>query len=184
MKWRFSGRFAALVPVSVVVVILSSCSGEVKKEETSAVQSAGRQDSPANMSDVELRTLDGRSARISDYKGKILFVTFWASWHGDSQKIIPMLNVIQSKYHKNVQVLAVAMDDQGAPAVSSWLADKRVRFDVFVEGDRTANGFGGARNLPTTYILLRDGTVYNRLDGLKRLKYYEDTILSMYRQHL
>ena len=137
-----------------------------------------------DLSGVRLKKLDGTVTSVGDYSGKILYITFWATWHEDSQKVIPIMREIQRKFGKNVQVLAVAMDQQGAPAVRAWLMDKEVNFDVFVDGEKTANAFGGARKLPVTYIVLRDGEFFHRIDGLSRKRDYENIILAMYRQHL
>ncbi|MCK4539228.1 MAG: TlpA family protein disulfide reductase [Candidatus Krumholzibacteria bacterium] len=137
-----------------------------------------------DLSGVRLTKLDGTVTSIGDYSGKILYVTFWATWHEDSRKVIPIMHEIQKKFGKNVQVLAVAMDRQGASVVRGWLMDKEVNFDVFIDGERTANAFGGARKLPVTYIVLRDGDFFHRIDGLSRKREYEDIILAMYRQHL
>jgi thiol-disulfide isomerase/thioredoxin len=137
-----------------------------------------------DLSGVRLKKLDGTITSVGDYSGKILYITFFATWHEDSQKVIPIMHEIQRKFHKNVQVLAVAMDKQGASMVKAWLADKEVNFEVFIDGEKTANAIGGVRKLPTTYIVLRDGEFFHRINGLTRRRDYENIILSMFRQHL
>ncbi|MBU8922822.1 MAG: TlpA family protein disulfide reductase [Bacteroidales bacterium] len=187
-----SGVARWFVSIAVLCIYLSAggCSGGSEEK------SAGKQAPPAaanrtdvdnkkpDLSGVRLKKLDGTVTSVGDYSGKILFVTFWATWHEDSQKVIPIMHEIQRKFGKNVQVLAVAMDKQGAPAVRAWVTGNKVNFDIFVDGEKTANAFGGARRLPATYILLRDGEFFHRIDGLSRKKEYEDIILAMYRQHL
>ena len=56
--------------------------------------------------------------------------------------------------------------------------------EVMADGERTANAFGGARRPPVTYILLRDGTVDRRIEGIHTRKKYEEAVLNLYRRHL
>ena len=184
-KRNFGGARAAAILLSTVLAAgLWGCSREKPKEEKPAAAPAAKPGLAADFSGVELRALDGGTATISDYSGKILFVTFLATWQEDSRQMIPILNDIQRKFGKNVQVLAVAMDKHGTPALATMLSGKDVMFDAFADGGAAAREFGSARDLPVTYILMRDGRLYKRIDGLSRQKQYEAYILEMYRKRL
>jgi thiol-disulfide isomerase/thioredoxin len=184
-KTIFGGaKAAAILLAAVLAAGQPGCSSEKNREEKPPAAPAARPSRAADLSGVELHALDGRTVTISDYSGKILFVTFLATWQEDSKKMIPILNEIQRKFGKNVQVLAIATDRQGTPALGTMLAGRDARFDAFCDGEAAAREFGSARDLPVTYILMRDGTLYKRIDGLTRQKQYEEYILEMYRKRL
>ena len=185
MKTFFgSAKAAAILLAAVLAAGQQGCSSEKNREEKPAAAPGARPARTGGLSGVELHALDGRTVTISDYSGKILFVTFLATWQEDSRKIIPILNEIQRKFGKNVQVLAIAMDKHGTPALGTMLAGRDVLFDAFSDGESAAREFGSARDLPVTYLLLRDGSIYKRIDGLTRQKQYEEYILEMYRKRL
>ncbi len=191
----FSSRFVAASIGLIVFAALSAagCSGSKKaeeKQENVGVEGdfgLGYTEGGAearDLSDVVLEKLDGTTVKISDYEGKILFVTFWATWQKDTPEILDAMNEVQRKFHKNVEVLAVAVDEKGAAAIKVFLRKIPVKYDVFINGQSVADKFGGARVLPTSYVVLRDGTNFWRIDGFKNRKYYSDVVLSLYRRHL
>ncbi len=185
IKTFFGGaKAAAILLVAVLAAGQPGCSSEKNKEEKPSAEPAARPSRTGDFAGVELRALDGRTVKISDYSGKILFVTFLATWQEDSRKIIPILNEIQRKFGKNVKVLAIAMDKQGTPALGTMLAGRDVKFDAFADGETAAREFGSARDLPVTYILMRDGRLYKRIDGLTRQKQYEEYIIEMFGKRL
>lgn len=184
-KTFFMGaKAAAILLVAVLAAGQPGCSSEKNKDEKPSAAPAARPSRTGDFSGVELHALDGRTVTISDYSGKILFVTFLATWQEDSKKMVPILNEIQRKFGRNVQVLAVAMDKLGTPALGTMLSGKDVRFDAFADGEAAAGEFGSARDLPVTYILMRDGKLYKRIDGLTRQKQYEEYIIEMFRKRL
>ncbi|MBN2070528.1 MAG: TlpA family protein disulfide reductase [Candidatus Krumholzibacteriota bacterium] len=189
MTVRLINRVPLQVAVLIVLVmatVLAGCSRDDNggKESSGEAQTPMVKRDPNNKSDVILRRIDGSTTRVSDYGGKFLFVTFFATWNIDSQKMIPIMNNIQKKYYKNVDVIGVSLDSKNPGVLKTFLIRNPATFEIMVDGERTANAFGGARNLPVTYILLRDGTVATKLEGLYKGKKYEEAILALYRQHL
>ncbi|HSG27871.1 MAG TPA: TlpA disulfide reductase family protein [Candidatus Krumholzibacterium sp.] len=186
----------ALLPAVLLMAMMAACagcSGGDSSGDRPSGHSSGDKSAPAasqgaaearDLSDVVLTGLDGSRSTVADYEGKILFVTFLATWNAESKEIVPILAEIHRKFNKNVRVMIVATDKQGAPVVRSFFAGREAGMDIFVDSGKTANAFGGARELPTTYILHRDGKFFHRIDGLQRRDKYENIILSMYRQHL
>jgi len=180
----------ASAAILLVVTGVASCSGEGGDDPGKTPPRQAEEapppdrDRPADVSHVVLKSPDGETKKIADYSGRILMVHFFTTWHEDTGRLVEWMNGIQRKFGKNVDVLGLAMDREGRSAVKSFLARNDVRFEVFYNGEEAAPGFGGVRTLPTTYILLRDGTILHRYNGLQRNKVYEDFILGMYRRKL
>ena len=73
---------------------------------------------------------------LADYKGKVVFVNFWATWCDPCRVEIPWLIAMQNKYGpKGFTVLGIAMDDEGKSAVAPFL--EKERFDV--DGQKLAH---------------------------------------------
>src|SRR5882762_4868141 len=79
--------------------------------------------------DLKLKTIDGKEVMLADYKGKVVFVNFWATWCDPCRVEIPWLIAMQNKYGpKGFTVVGIAMDEEGKSVVAPFL-DKE-RFDV------------------------------------------------------
>lgn len=184
-------RSIAVAAAILLMACAPSCTGEEQQEEAGEPAPApaeradppGR-DRPVNVSHVVLRAPDGETRKIEDYSGRILMVHFFATWHEDTARLVEWMNAIQRRFGSNVDVLMIAMDREGRRALRTFLAENEVEFDVYGNGGEIASEFGGVRTLPTTYILLRDGTILHRYDGIQRRKVYEDFILAMKRRRL
>ena len=79
--------------------------------------------------DLKLMDIDGKDISLADYKGKVVFVNFWATWCDPCRVEIPWLIDMQNKYGpKGFTVVGIAMDEEGEAVVAPFL-DKE-RFDV------------------------------------------------------
>src|SRR6201981_904989 len=79
--------------------------------------------------DLTLQDLNGADVSLSDYKGKVVLVNFWATWCEPCRVEIPWLIEMQQKYgSQGFVILGVALDEEGKSVVAPFVA--RERFDV------------------------------------------------------
>ncbi|MBN2184981.1 MAG: TlpA family protein disulfide reductase [Candidatus Krumholzibacteriota bacterium] len=188
MPWK-SGIKRAVLSVSIILLLLpgtGGCSGNNggKDEKNAAGSQHPAETDPRVKSNVVLKRLDGTTAHISDYSDKLLFVTVFATWHLDSREMIPIMNRLQSKFSRKVTFLGISLDSKNPAVVRNFVVGNSINFEVMFDGQSAANALGGARKLPTTYILLRDGTVFTRIEGLQREKKYEDALRYVFNKRL
>ena len=175
----------AVLSVSVIILLITAgvggCSGDnaVKKDEKAVAGSSPAKKDPRNKSDVVMKRLDGSSARVSDYSDKLLFVTFFATWNLDSREMIPIIKVLQSKFSRKVTFLGISVNSKSPAVIRGFVVSNSINFGIMIDGEKTANAFGGAQKLPTTYILLKDGTIVTKIEGLYREKKFEDILRSV-----
>ena len=113
-----------------------------------------------------LRTLDGRSMRLQDYKGKVVVLDFWATWCKPCIASMPHLNQMQQRYAgRGLVVVGVSMDDLGSSEVKRFADDMGVKFRLAMADDRVLDAYGPIRALPTTYFIDRKGAVARRVVG-------------------
>jgi peroxiredoxin len=132
-----------------------------------------RKDAP----DFSLKDADGKVVHLSDYKGKVVLLDFWATWCGPCKIEIPWFMDMQRKNKdKGFEVLGVAMDDEGWEVVKPFLSDLGVNYRVVIGNDSTADSYGGVDALPTTFLIDRSGKIAAVHVGLASKKDFEDGI--------
>ena len=116
------------------------------------------------------KDLQGKSVTLSDYKGKVVLLDFWATWCPPCRKEIPGFIELYNTYKsRGLVVIGVSMDDTGDLAdVKRFAAQMKMNYPILL-------GFGreedlkpvfGELPLPTSFVIARDGRICARHDGL------------------
>src|SRR5258707_10859537 len=137
---------------------------------------ANQENKPAPSPDFTLKDLDDHDVSLSQFKGKVVLVNFWATWCGPCKIEIPWLVELQDKYAaRGFTVLGVAMDEEGKNTVAPFVRKERFKVDgtaqsmnypIVLGNDATADKFGGLIGFPTSVLISKDGRVVKRVDGL------------------
>jgi thiol-disulfide isomerase/thioredoxin len=127
--------------------------------------------------DLKLKDLDGKDVSLADYKGKVVFLNFWATWCDPCRVEIPWLIDMQAKYaSRGFTVVGVAMDEEGKSVVAPFIAKERfdvngqqlpMGYPILLGTDEAADKFGGILGYPTSFLISRDGKVVTKFQGLK-----------------
>ena len=124
-----------------------------------------------------LKDADGRTVRLSDYKGKVVLLNFWATWCGPCRMEVPWLIEMQrDNKDRGFEVLGVSMDDNGWEDVKPFLAEMKINYRVMIGNDETAQDYGGVESLPTTFLIDRDGKIAVVHVGLTSKKDIQDGV--------
>ncbi len=127
--------------------------------------------------DFALKDADGKTVRLSDYKGKVVLLDFWATYCGPCKVEIPWFMDFERKHKdQGFSVLGVSMDDDGWDAVKPFVSDVGINYRIMVGNDSTAEKFGGIEALPTTFLIDRDGKIADVHVGLTNKNDFENAI--------
>lgn len=114
-----------------------------------------------------LKSINGKTVSLSDYKGKAVLLNFWATWCGPCKLEMPWLIEMQKKYaSQGFTVLGISEDDGSTKDVSDFMAKMGVDYPVLMYDDQMNKAYGGIDYLPTSYYIGRDGKVIVEAGGL------------------
>jgi len=113
--------------------------------------------------DWSLRTLDGRVVPFSNFKGKTVFLNFWATWCGPCREEMPAIERMYQKV-KGTDVEVVAASWENPQVVSGFLRNYNFTFPVYTF-ERAAPASYKSDGIPVTFVISPDGKiVLNHLD--------------------
>ena len=115
--------------------------------------------------DFSLTDLSGRNFRLSDYRGKVIVLDFWATWCDPCKQEIPHFIELQARYAaQGLQVLGVSMDDD-EPPVRQFQQQYKMNYPVAMGSPKLADQYGGILGLPITFVIDRKGRITARHVG-------------------
>jgi len=149
--------FAVFATALVLTCLFESCSKESGSVKAATVKpDKERHDAP----DFALKDMDGKVVHISDYRGKVVLLDFWATWCGPCKIEIPWFEDLQRKNKdRGFEVLGVSMDEEGWETVKPFLSSMGVNYRVVIGNDNTAQLYGGVDAMPTTFLIDRTGKI-------------------------
>ena len=127
--------------------------------------------------DFTLDSLDGKSVRLSDLRGKAVLLNFWATWCTPCKIEMPWFVELQNEYGpQGLQIVGVAMDDSGKDDIAKFAKDMGVNYPVLLGKEAVGDAYGGVPALPESFFIGRDGKIVDKIMGLKSRSEIEDSI--------
>lgn len=115
--------------------------------------------------DFTLQDPDGRPVRLSDLKGNVVVLSFWATWCPPCREEIPHLDAMNKRYQgKPVRILGANVDRQGAD-LKQWLAEQKLSFPVVADVGGKVSEQYGVSGIPTLLVIDKEGKIRHRTEG-------------------
>lgn len=109
--------------------------------------------------DFASKSDSGRNVRLSELRGQVVLVNFWASWCSPCRQELPLLNKIYTQYRAaGFMLLAVNVDDNRKDA-EAMLKRLDLRFPTLFDGSKNVAKLYGVDTMPATLVIDRDGRV-------------------------
>jgi len=111
-----------------------------------------------------LTKVDGGQVRLSDYRGKVIVINFWATWCGPCLTEMPLLEKAMEKYKNDTEVVFLALStDEERDDVAPFI--KQHKFKLPIAFAETLNDLYRVNSIPTTIIFNRNGEISFRQAG-------------------
>lgn len=164
-------KFLASILILFYSATLIGCQ---KENETKTTPSVNNSSSTANMQgdenkapDFTLINTDGKNVSLSDYKGKVVIIDFWATWCPPCRRGIPDLIDLKNEFKDKIAVIGISLDMENTKAGVPDFVDKMgINYPVVYFNDKVINDYGGISAIPTTFIIDKNGNIVKKIVGL------------------
>ena len=115
-----------------------------------------------------LENLEGEEVSLKSFKGKVVFINFWATWCVPCKLEMPSMELLYNKYKEDgLEILAISNDLQGITAVRPFVDEMKLTYPILIDDDFRINEQYLVRSLPTSMIVGRDGIITHILIGAR-----------------
>jgi peroxiredoxin len=112
--------------------------------------------------------LHGKAVSLSDYRGKVVLLNFWATWCGPCKIEMPGMEALYRSLHsKGLEILAVSVDQQGVAVTRPFQEALGLSFPILHDLDYQVGLTYGARTLPMTFAIDRQGVIRQLVYGAR-----------------
>lgn len=116
--------------------------------------------------DFTLEDMQGKKVSLSDFKGKIVIINFWATWCPPCIEEMPSMEQLHQKFKgEDFVLLAVNVEEMSRSLVEGFLKKNPFTFPVLLDEDAVVQQLYGAYRFPETLIVDRNGMVVTRVIG-------------------
>jgi len=117
--------------------------------------------------ELQLKDIRGRQLRLSDYRGKVVLINFWATWCPPCRAEVPDLVRLQREYRsRGLRVIGVTYPPQTLSEVRRFVRKARMNYPVALGSKGTKFLFSASETLPMTIVIGRDGMVLDIIEGI------------------
>ncbi len=131
--------------------------------------------------DFSLPELTGGQFKLSDFRGKVVLLDFWATWCDPCREEIPHLVELQNKYrNQGLQIVGVSMDDSPEP-VRDYSQRLKMNYPVVMGNSTIGELYGGVLGLPIAFVIGRDGRIHAKHIGATDISIFDNEIANLLR---
>ncbi|HEY1206080.1 MAG: TlpA disulfide reductase family protein [Bryobacteraceae bacterium] len=158
-------------------LLLAACSSPGRPGGSHLKAEAARRHAP----NFALKDADGRIVQLSDFRGKVVLLNFWATWCDPCRIEIPWFVEFERRHKgQGFVVVGVSMDEDGWQAVKPFISETGINYRVLLGDDKIAELYGGIDSLPTSFVIDREGRIAAVHIGLVSKSRYEDDLQQLF----
>lgn len=145
--------------IAGLLIIIAGYGLVLANQPASAVPQPTAQPSGQLAPNFTLKTLDGETVSLSDFRGKVVLVNFWASWCPPCVAELPTIHQFYQSHQADGFVVLAVNAQENSGTVSGFINQHGYTFPVLLDPDSVAADEYGIRALPTSFILDKKGEI-------------------------
>lgn len=123
---------------------------------------------------------NGKMIASDKFEGKVLLISFFATWCPPCKEEVPVLNNLQTEFAEDgFSVVGISVDQQGAGVVGAFAKRLAINYPVLMAGSKTTRDFGGVYGIPVAFLVNKSGNVVKKYPGFVPHKILEKDIRSL-----
>lgn len=155
-------RMALLFVALIMIFPLGACDDSSSKAQKALQGGLIGQTAP----DFTLIDMQGQKVSLSQYRGKVVIINFWATWCPPCREEMPSMEKLYQDYQdKGLVMLAVNVEENGREVVADFLEKTPYSFSILLDEDNTVQDTYGVYRFPESYIIDRNGIVVEKIIG-------------------
>lgn len=128
-------------------------------------------------SKITLKDINGKTVRLSDFKGKVILLNFWATWCPPCRAEIPELIKWQKEYeNKGLQIIGVTYPPTNRAKVRRFVRQNEINYPILVGTKKTKEIFTSADTMPFSVVIDRDGKIKELIEGIIYAEEFDEKI--------
>ncbi len=168
----------ALIIIAIVVI---KPPAEPKKvispkevpQKTASVKKTGFKPAP----DFSLKDASGIERKLSDFKGSVVIIDFWATWCPPCRQEIPHFVELYNQYKdQGLEIIGVSMDQSPERVIPGFIEKNKINYTILFGEDKVYDLYGGINAIPTTFIVDKDGNIRKKYIGYNEKEVFERDI--------
>jgi len=125
----------------------------------------------------ELRDVNGRTVRLSDYKGKVVLINFWATWCPPCRAEMPDLVRLQREHRKQgLQIIGITYPPEQKDRVRRFARSLKVNYPIILGTRQLKARYSSDETLPLTIVIDRDGKIIDIISGILLREEFDEKI--------
>jgi len=138
-----------------------------------AVGTSAQQKAP----NLSLKDINGKSIRLSDFKGKVVLLNFWATWCVPCRAEIPDLVKMQRRYRaRGLRIVGITYPPEQISEVRSFIRELKMNYPVIIGSKETKQTFTASETLPLTVVIDREGNIREIIEGIMYADEFADKV--------
>jgi thiol-disulfide isomerase/thioredoxin len=147
-----------------LVLAVGGCSKDKEKQAAGSARVAATEG--ASAPDFTAADLSGKTVTLSQLRGKVVLVNFWATWCPPCREEIPsMVKLNQAMAGKPFQMLALSIDEGGKEAIDGFFKSSGQTLPAYLDGEQKVARLYGTTGVPETFVIDKKGAILKKVVG-------------------
>ena len=156
-----------IIKFSILLICFNIFSSISQTNEDVPLNNIAISETPRLISTIIFEDFSGNEINLSDYKGKLVIINFWATWCAPCKKEMPSLdNLYQDSNFKNLQIFAVNMEQPNMVKTKKFFKELNIKkLSIYFDKNLNFVKEFKLRGVPTTIIINKKGEEFARIIG-------------------